>query len=333
MAEQRKSIPSPVADQTDWWIFKGDHAQDPTRIEKLPPPPSWRVFDANGKKQAPFIAEPGEIDAVNAALYLRRPLLVTGKPGTGKSSLAYAVAEELGLGQVLHWPIDSRSTVVDALYRYDAIGRLQAANMQKRTETGELIVPDIGQFIHLGPLGTALLPGSRPRVLLIDEIDKSDIDLPNGLLTIFEEGRFRIPELERMGGSSSTQSETNEVVVQADDENEAIIVDGKVVATAFPFVVITSNGERDLPAPFRRRCLPLTMELPGPEKLKQIAREWGIELNDKILASETEDFLGRREKSDLATDQLLNAFYIRMNSGSLNSRTRNSIYHPLNRSK
>src|SRR5262249_15133431 len=166
-----------------------------------------------------YQSTPEEVELVNAALYLRRPLLVTGKPGTGKSTLVNAVAYELGLGPVLSWSITSRSTLQEGLYRYDAIARLQQASLVDRlrqsgqegrttetdqddrdTESAANDPTDIGQFIRLGPLGTALLPAERPRALLIDEIDKSDIDLPNDLLHVFEEGRFEIPELVRTAG-------------------------------------------------------------------------------------------------------------------------------------
>jgi hypothetical protein len=132
----------------------------------------------------------------NAALYLRRPLLLTGSPGAGKSTLAHAVAYELGLGRVLHWPIVSRSTLQDGLYRYDAIARLQ--DNQIAAHSGTAPPGGIGSYIRLGPLGTALLPTAKPRVLLIDELDKSDIDLPNDLLNVMEEGEYGIPELERL---------------------------------------------------------------------------------------------------------------------------------------
>ena len=96
--------------------------------------------------------DPEEAERVNAALYLRRPLLVTGEPGTGKSSLAYAVAAELGLGEVLRWPITSKSTLRDGLYRYDAIGRLQEANLREieaRHQHGAVLPQpvDIGSYI------------------------------------------------------------------------------------------------------------------------------------------------------------------------------------------
>jgi MoxR-like ATPase len=149
------------------------------------------------------------LQAVNAAIHLRRPLLVRGEPGTGKTSLAYALAQRLQLGPVLHWRITSRSRLVDGLYRYDALGMLQDLQRddfllrrqgqqqpieQPREQPRERPMAD---YISLGPVGTAFLPSLLPRVLLIDEIDKADPQLPNELLHLFEEGEFDIPELTR----------------------------------------------------------------------------------------------------------------------------------------
>src|SRR5579862_8669550 len=117
-------------EQNEWWIFRGTgplpDGERSDRIKDLPDPPPWREVPKSKrpKRGITFQAAPEEIEVVNAALYLRRPLLVTGRPGTGKSSLAYAVAEELQLGEVLVWPITSRSTRQEGLYHYDAIGRL-----------------------------------------------------------------------------------------------------------------------------------------------------------------------------------------------------------------
>lgn len=205
---------------------------------------------------------------VNAALYLRRPLLITGRPGTGKSSLAYAVARELGWGSVLRWSITSRSALQQGLYFYDAVARLQEASLQTNAVPGvpaaTSSIPDIGRFIRLGPLGTALLPTRCPRVLLIDELDKSDIDLPNDLLNIFEEGEYIIPELQRLRTQEPVQ------VLPYDGEDLVPVVEGRVRCNTFPFVVITSNGEREFSGPFLRRCLRLKLNPPDPTKLARI---------------------------------------------------------------
>jgi hypothetical protein len=240
---------------TDGWrLFRGDGRARPVDFPEAPP---WRRFTGgteDAPRPRPYLIGPEEADVVNAALLLRRPLLVTGHPGTGKSSLAYAVAHELSLGRVLAWPVNSRSTLQDALYRYDAIGRLREANLRReRTESGAEPLPEgpgIGSYVRLGPLGTALVPGERPRVLLVDELDKGDVDLPNDLLTVFEEGEFEIPELARLPEQEGTIE-----VLTADPRRTVPVTRGRLRCSQFPVVVITSNGEREFPPAFLRGCV------------------------------------------------------------------------------
>lgn len=330
---------------SDWWIYKGTGEPHNDIDTRLPEPPRWRDFIDRDRSERirgeVFQADDRDKDLVNAALYLRRPLLITGKPGNGKSSLAYAVAHELNLGPVLRWPITTRSTLAEGLYRYDAIRRVEEASLTssvKDEAAAKKAVQDIGRYLRLGPLGTALLPGRRPRVLLIDEIDKSDIDLPNDLLNIFEEGEFEIPELtrffqereleEEQEGDEEEQERNSVWVMPYDGEKDSDrvqIKSGRVRCSAFPFVVLTSNDEREFPAAFLRRCLRLNIDYPNPEKLANIveahfyARPKQGEEQSRPEPSEEEkaamqkiidDFLNRRKKADLATDQLLNALYL-----------------------
>ncbi|MFD9735641.1 AAA family ATPase [Umezawaea sp. NPDC059074] len=304
-----------------WHLYRGTAEKASEPISEWPPAPPWRRFAGQGSAGRPDddggeadrhvgtalrtlrIPHPREVDMVNAAISLRRPLLVTGDPGTGKSTLSYLVARELGLGPVLRWPITSRSRLGDGLYSYDAIGRVQATGAGDRDGAGDT---DIGNYLHLGPLGTALLPYDLPRVLLIDELDKGDIDLPNDLLTVFEEGQYEVQELERISGSRP------EVQVRtADPGGMATVVGGVVRCREFPVVIITSNGEREFPPAFLRRCLRLHVDPPGYEQLGQMVAAHfgaleGVELNRLIT-----HFLEHSQVvGGLASDQLLNAVHL-----------------------
>jgi MoxR-like ATPase len=249
------------------------------------------------------------LDAINAALLLRRPLLVTGSPGTGKTSLIYRVAYELGLGPVLEWPVNSRSRPKDALYDYDAVARLHAK--------GEESSRDIGKYISLRALGTALLPATRPRVLLIDEIDKADPDLPNDLLNLFEEGSFEIPELIRekvpvarvrplLPVSSRTTSDSK---AEPKEPEEVEVKNGRIRCHEFPFVVLTSNGERQFPPAFLRRCIRVKLPDPGVEQLTRIVTaHLGEQVAERAL-KKIESFASEGVRTT-AMDQFLNALHV-----------------------
>ena len=283
------------------WLGRADHEQ-----------PEWH----RGRTYKPTDEE---IDAINTAIHLRRPLLVEGQPGVGKSSLASSIAYELRLGPVLQWSITTRTTLSDGLYRYDAIARLQDAARQSealrmvpssgaaRTPQGTDVVP----YLRLGPLGTALLPWDYPRVLLIDEFDKGDVDLPNDLLHVLEQGRFTVPELARLGIGTS-------VYVPTDDNAPASgwpLVGGRVACRAFPIILITSNGERVFPPAFLRRCIRLRIEQPEEDRLREIVLAHFAE--HAQVAEYIDDLVTlfaevRAEEGQLATDQLLNAVFLRL---------------------
>ncbi|MER6566629.1 ATPase [Streptomyces sp. NPDC001093] len=286
------------------------------RYVPLPAPPPWRAFP---RQPVPGSFQPPEglTDAVNAALYLHRPLLLTGSAGTGKSTVIEQVSAELGLGQVLRWHITSRSTLPDALCRYDALGHIQALRLQhpnapSRTEgrvhklarrRGSGSGTDIAPFLKLGPLGTALLPADRPRALLIDEIDKSDLDLPSDLLDVLESGTYEIPELVR-------HPRLRVAVSEWDGSRTHVVERGRVQCTLFPFIVMTSNGERDFPAPFLRRCIRYTMPAPTPEMLhRALEAHLGLPIAAHGPAADlVTEFVERIARGEsLAVDQLLNA--------------------------
>lgn len=280
--------------------YRGDGG---VHAEAFGPPPPWREFPRKplGLK---FQPPKGLTDAVNAALSLRRPLLISGTPGSGKSTVIESVAEELVLGEVLRWHITSRATLHEALYRYDVLGRIHEQQLSRGAPGG--VADDIAPFLRLGPLGTALAPSERPRALLIDEIDKSDLDLPSDLLDVLERGEYDIPEL--------TRYSVDDVPVRMWDSEETHTVHrGKVQCTEFPFIVMTSNEERDFPAAFLRRCIRFSMPAPDEEAIRNIVRaHLDMEVpSDGPMADLITGFVARLQaRENLAIDQLLGAVFL-----------------------
>ncbi|MEL6104449.1 MAG: MoxR family ATPase [Planctomycetota bacterium] len=320
---------APVEGDLPFEIFRGETHSD-SEPAVIPAAPPWRTFGGGRGKRlgTTFVASEDVKSVVNAALHLRRPILITGDPGTGKSSVAYAVQKELGLGEVIKWPINSRSTLGDGQYQYDAISRLQDTQRLKQGDfdpTQDANPRNIGDYITLGPLGTAMITSKvgRPSVLLIDEIDKSDIDLPNDLLNVFEDGYFDIPELLRLPDGSRKEVPVF-LKTEIDGSRRRTIPDGTVICDEFPFIVITSNGERELPAAFNRRCLRLDIKLPEDNAdavdsefrrfLMQVVQshldEFESELQDVEGFVKLFRDLRSKEGRVLAIDQLLQAVYI-----------------------
>jgi MoxR-like ATPase len=191
--------------------------------------------------------------AVDVAVHLGRPLLVKGEPGTGKTLLAVNLAAARGV-PLERWQIKSTTKAVEGLYTYDTVRRLH----DSRFGTGE--VADIAHYIELGPLGRAFDRG-EPCVVLIDEVDKADLEFPNDLLHELDTMSFTIPETGRT-----------------------------VTAKQRPIVIITSNNEKELPDAFLRRCVFHFIEFPDRELMTRIVRVHHPDLDDALLAGALEAF-------------------------------------------
>ena len=322
---------------TDWYKFTGEGEKGSFEGE-FPDAPPWRKISQKKKSTYKPDKKGKELEAVNASIYLKRPLLVTGDPGVGKSSLAYAIADEMGL-ELVKWEITTKTTLKDGLYSYDAIARLQDASLVK--EKGD--IKNINEYLFLGALGYAFTEDkdetkAKPKVLLIDEIDKSDIDLPNDLLHIFEEMQFVIPELERADKDGKGIK-----IYPAHDKTQSLnIKNGKVGLTNaknFPIVIMTSNATREFPPAFLRRCLSLEMKQPDKDRLIEIVEAHFDSLTDiqtKSMHNIVTIFIDKLEKENnkLSVDQLLNAIQLLVEDkdGSINILTDKSLQDTVFRS-
>ncbi|MCB9659220.1 MAG: MoxR family ATPase [Polyangiales bacterium] len=200
--------------------------------------------------------------SVNCALLLERPLLVRGEPGTGKTLLAEAAAEALNM-ELVRWHVKSTTRAQDGLYVYDTVQRLYDSRF------GDKDVNDISHYIKLGPMGRAFDSPKRV-VLLIDEIDKADIEFPNDLLHELDRMRFYINETGR-----------------------------EVVATERPFVIITSNAEKELPDAFLRRCVFHFIDFPEKSLMKDIVRVHHPTIEESLVDQAIETFFEIRSMNRL----------------------------------
>lgn len=220
-----------------------------------------KLVDGQEVLVEPYIPHPHLIDAVNIAIDLERPLLLKGEPGCGKTKLAKAVADELNL-PYYEWPVKSTSRAQDGLYTYDTIGRLRDAQLAANPNLNDIERQRITakfenprDYVLWGPLGYAFRSDKRA-VLLIDEIDKADIDFPNDLLHELEEKKFTVQELP--------------AISQKEHKNGYDLGGNLVKARQTPIIFITSNAEKELPAAFLRRCLFYYIQFPTPQRLREI---------------------------------------------------------------
>lgn len=243
--------------------------------------------DETGRLLTPYLPEPALVEAVNLAIYLERPLLLKGEPGCGKTQLAWAVKYELGL-PLEEWYVKSSSRARDGLYTYDAVGRLRDAQLANQNIDPDAVMraKNADAYVRLGPLGRAFQHTQRSLVL-IDEIDKADIDFPNDLLLELEERKFVIDETGQ-----------------------------QIYAKQPPIVFITSNDEKDLPDAFLRRCLFHYIAFPGRDRLVQIIHATFPDTSPQLVDEAVTSFLSLRDKmSDdagkkVSTSELLDWFRV-----------------------
>lgn len=224
------------------------------------------------KGSSNYIASKALMEIVNVAMILGKPLVIKGEPGTGKTLLAHSIAEAVQK-KLLIWNIKSTTKAKDGLYVYDTVQRLNDARFKDRD------ISDIRQYIKMGKLGQAFTASERV-ILLIDEIDKADIEFPNDLLNELDEMSFHINEL-----------------------------DEEVKALHRPVVIITSNSEKELPDAFLRRCVFYYIEFPDEEMMESIVKVHYPDIEDKLMREAIKKFYWLRQVDGLrkkpSTSELL----------------------------
>lgn len=216
----------------------------------------------NFKSTTEYVASEELMASVNVAIALKKPLLIKGEPGTGKTMLAQAVANSLGK-KLIVWNVKSTTKAQDGLYMYDTIQRLYDGQF------GEEGVDDIARYIKLGKLGEAF-ESEEQVVLLIDEIDKADLEFPNDLLWELDQMEFYIHETKRT-----------------------------VKAKQRPIVIITSNAEKELPDAFLRRCIFHYIEFPNQELMEEIVRTHFPDVEANLLKNAMDTFYWIRDMRDV----------------------------------
>jgi MoxR-like ATPase len=221
-------------------------------------------------------------NAVNVSIVLQRPLLVRGEPGTGKTLLSHSISSSLGK-ELIRWNIKSTTKASEGLYMYDTVQRLNDSRF------GGKDVADIKHYIKLGKLGQAFTAPVQV-VLLIDEVDKADLEFPNDLLNELDEMSFYIPE-----------------------------TDETISAIHRPVVIITSNNEKELPDAFLRRCIFHYIDFPDPALMEEIVRVHFPNIKSNLLKDALETFYSLRKVDDLrkkpSTSELIDWIQALMASG------------------